>query len=149
MAKEGYVPVSFGYKEMTLEDLKFYMHQNAVESEIFQENLLMDMNYVCTFGLNNELRLHVTDDVSLIKYGHKFETENKLNQGNEGGEEEGDKPAPVRKDSNAGKKKRKTNMVNVRMVTGDHFETARFVARKAGIINNVEFNASQTVMTGE
>ena len=40
-------------------------------------------------------------------------------------------------------------MVNVRMVTGDHFEVARYVALKAGIINATEFNAAQTVMTGE
>jgi len=34
------------------------------------------------------------------------------------------------------------------MITGDHFETARYVARKAGIINDKEFDAKQVVMTG-
>jgi magnesium-transporting ATPase (P-type) len=40
-------------------------------------------------------------------------------------------------------------MVNVRMITGDHFETARFVAHKAGIINKHEKDGKDVVMTGE
>jgi hypothetical protein len=40
-------------------------------------------------------------------------------------------------------------MVNVRMVTGDHFETARYVAYKAGIISKTEMHGKDVVMTGE
>jgi len=40
-------------------------------------------------------------------------------------------------------------MVNVRMITGDHFETARYVAHKAGIINKHEKDGKDVVMTGE
>jgi P-type Ca2+ transporter type 2C len=40
-------------------------------------------------------------------------------------------------------------MVNVRMVTGDHFETARYIAHKAGIINKHEKDGKDVVMTGE
>ena len=40
-------------------------------------------------------------------------------------------------------------MVNVRMITGDHFETARYVAHKAGIISGVEKDGKDVVMTGE
>jgi len=88
------------------------------------------LNYLCTFGLENPLRVHVDEDVSLIKYGQK-----KVDDGaaNEGG-------AP---------KKRKQNMVNVRMITGDHFETARFVAYQSGIINKHEKDGKDVVMTGE
>ena len=135
MAREGLVPVSFGYNEITLDDLKYYMKTDDVESQEFKENLLQDMSYVCTFGLENSLRPHVQDDVSLIKYGHKAS-----NEQNEGGE---DQTGGSKKD-----KARKINMVNVRMITGDHFETARYVARKAGIINDKEFDAKQVVMTG-
>jgi len=39
-------------------------------------------------------------------------------------------------------------MVNVRMITGDHFETARHVAYKAGIISKVEKDGKDVVMTG-
>jgi len=39
-------------------------------------------------------------------------------------------------------------MVNVRMITGDHFETARYVAYKAGIISKVEKDGKDVVMTG-
>ena len=35
------------------------------------------------------------------------------------------------------------------MVTGDHFETARYVAHAAGIISKTEKDASPVVMTGE
>lgn len=35
------------------------------------------------------------------------------------------------------------------MITGDHFETARYVAREAGIINEHEFNSKYVVMTGK
>jgi len=34
------------------------------------------------------------------------------------------------------------------MITGDHFETARYVAYKAGIISKVEYDGKDCVMTG-
>jgi len=40
-------------------------------------------------------------------------------------------------------------MVNVRMITGDHFETARFVAHEAGIISRIEKDGKDVVMTGQ
>jgi hypothetical protein len=129
MAKEGLIPVSYGFKKMLLEDLTYHMESKNVESEEFKEDLLTDLNYLCTFGLENPLRLHVNDDVSLIKYGKKNENDN-----NEGG---------------AARKPRRQNMVNVRMVTGDHFETARYVAYKAGIISKIEMQGKDVVMTGE
>ena len=97
MAQDGYIPISYGYKEMKLGDLKFLMNSKDVESEEFKEDLLTDMNYLCSFGLQNDLRAHVAEDVSLIKYGQrKSPTEAK----------KGDK-----------------NSVNVRMISGDHLET--------------------------
>ena len=35
------------------------------------------------------------------------------------------------------------------MITGDHIETAKFVARKCGIISEEELNQPQKVMTGQ
>jgi len=71
MAKKGLVPVSYGYKKMTYKELSFHMEKKDVESEEFKEDLLTDLTYLCTFGLENPLRLKVHEDVSLIKYGIK------------------------------------------------------------------------------
>jgi hypothetical protein len=71
MAKEGLIPVSYGFKKLSLTDLSYHMESKDVESNEFKEELLTDLNYVCTFGLENNLRIHVDEDVSLIKYGKK------------------------------------------------------------------------------
>lgn len=120
MACLGLVCVSYGYKEMTLADLQILMKTNDAESDTFKDKLLTDMNYLCSFGLTNELRAHVKEDVSLIKYGKKIVAE------------KGDK-----------------NSVNVRMISGDHLETCIFVAKEAGIINEKEAESPQAVMTGK
>jgi Ca2+-transporting ATPase len=57
----------------------------------------------------------------------------------DGGDEEANKVS---------KKKNNQNMVNVRLITGDHIETAKYVACKAGIIKRVD-NVNGVVMTGE
>jgi hypothetical protein len=84
MAKTGLVPVSYGYKRMTADELKMEMADKDPESPEFKESLLTDLSYICTFGLENPLRLHVDEDVSLIKYGHKKNDE----EPREGGEQE-------------------------------------------------------------
>lgn len=71
MAKEGLIPVSYGFKRLTLADLSYHMESKDVESNEFKEELLTDLIYLCSFGLRNDLRLHVDEDVSLIKYGKK------------------------------------------------------------------------------
>jgi len=60
------------------------------------------MNYICSFGLENPVRHNIAADVSLIKYGTKKPTESV--------------------------KKGEKNSVNVRMISGDHAETCKFVA---------------------
>ena len=59
MAKEGLVPVSYGFKRMTLSDLSYHMESKDVESNEFKEELLTDLFYLCTFGLENHLRKNV------------------------------------------------------------------------------------------
>jgi hypothetical protein len=51
MAQEGLVPISYGYKDMTLDDLKYHMDAHDLESVEFKEDFLTDMNYLCSFGL--------------------------------------------------------------------------------------------------
>jgi hypothetical protein len=113
------------------------MESKDVESDDFKEELLTDLSYLCTFGLENPLRVHVDEDVSLIKYGQKKVDQDAIQEGG------------ANQQSSGAKKTRKQNMVNVRMITGDHFETARYVAYKAGIINKHEKDGKDVVMTGE
>lgn len=79
------------------------------------------MIYIATFGLDDPLRDQIEESVQLIRYGH-LET-----------------PA----DSN------ENYQVNIRMVTGDHIETARFVALQTGIITQEEMYEDGIVMTGD
>lgn len=44
---------------------------------------------------------------------------------------------------------RDNNQVNVRMVTGDHIETAKHVALKTGIVSLDECNLEGIALTGE
>lgn len=83
MAKEGLVPVSYGYKKLTLDDLKYHMESKDVESAEFKEELLTDLNYLCTFGLENPLRTQVAGDVRLIKYGKREEEKDAPKEGGE------------------------------------------------------------------
>lgn len=97
---------------MLLRDLEFAMKTNDPESKEFKDDFLTDMYYLCSFGLKNDLREHVEESVSLIKYGSK-------------------------KDA-ADPKKGDKNSVNIRLISGDHLETCISVAMQAGIINKAE-----------
>jgi magnesium-transporting ATPase (P-type) len=81
MAKKGLVPVSYAYKRLLLSDLEYHMESKEIETPAFKEDLLTDLNYLCTFGLENPLRLHVEEDVRLIKYGKKKEDEEQKDGG--------------------------------------------------------------------
>jgi len=79
------------------------------------------MHYLCTFGMEDELREHVQESIKLIKYGNKDI------------------------DTTRGMK----NSVNVRMVTGDHKDTAMRIAIDAGIITKEEMSKPNVVLEGE
>jgi len=79
MAKEGYVPVSFGYKLMTVKEIEELEGQE--ENEDYKIMLLSELIYLCTFGMENPIRPKVPEDVQLIKYGKKKSGDSK-----EGGE---------------------------------------------------------------
>ena len=58
MAEEGYVAVSYGYKAMKLSDFEKYKGDS-----------LFDISYLCTFGLKNDLRNDVKENIRLILRG--------------------------------------------------------------------------------
>ena len=45
--------------------------EGGLEGQQFLEDLLNDINYLFTLGLENKLRENVADSISLIKYGMK------------------------------------------------------------------------------
>jgi len=79
--------------------------------------------YLCTFGLNDPLREDIQETVRFIKFGDKKEKD-----------DEGPSPPST---------------VNIKMVTGDHIETARFVGVESGILTKQESEDADIIMTGQ
>jgi magnesium-transporting ATPase (P-type) len=88
--------ISYAFKEIELKVLNELMHQFPLESEEFREVLESDLVYLATFGLLDPLRDNIVDAVQLIRYGFTISDPSEAE-----------------------------NQVNVRMVSGDHLETAR------------------------
>lgn len=78
-----------------------------------------DLFYLGTFGLEDPLRPEINKPINLIKYGHT--------------------------DTNT----ETSTQANVRMISGDHLETCKNVAVKAGIVKPQELTMENTALTGE
>ena len=118
------------------------MTNNNIESEEFRNQLEHELIYLGTFGLEDPIRgvvdeeeqedredqtldeLSVKDAIQLIRYGTILSE--KVNRS-----------------------KGAKNQVNIRMITGDHIETALYVAKKVGIISEEESNLEGIYMTGQ
>jgi magnesium-transporting ATPase (P-type) len=111
--------ISYAFKEIELKVLNELMHQFPLESEEFREVLESDLVYLATFGLLDPLRDNIVDAVQLIRYGFTVSDPSEAE-----------------------------NQVNVRMVSGDHLETARQVAIKVGIITKAESTMPGVCITG-
>ena len=116
MAAEGLKVISYGFKDMQLKKLNELMHQHPLESHEFRVEIENDLVYLCTFGLKDPIRADMADTVSYIKYGIDLKKEEKL-----------EKKTPGKSDKST---------VNIKMVTGDHIATARYVGLEAGIVND-------------
>lgn len=86
----------------------------------YRQEFESDLHYLGTFGLADELRPEISVPISLIKYGH---TDTAVEGTN--------------------------TQVNVRMISGDHIETCKRVAVRAGIVKPAEVKMEGTAMTGE
>lgn len=96
------------------------MQTFPLESQEFREQLECELTYLGTFGLNDPIREDISESVNQIKFGQKT--------GN-------DDP--------------KKTQVNVKVLTGDHIETAKYVALQAGIVTESEINSPGVCMTGD
>lgn len=127
MAQRGHKVLTYAYRDMTAEELgqMLEVYKHNLEDPGFIQELQHDLIYLATFGLEDPIRNTVQESIQLIKYGQILE-------------ENVDKV-----------KKGIKNQVNIRMVTGDHIETAMSVAQKVGIINPEERGLEGIAMTGE
>lgn len=144
IAGQGHKPLSYAYKDLpkdVVEELKARYAKpprskandnktNDAEEEQeledadkerearFRHEFESDLHYLGTFGLADELRPEVSVPISLLKYGH-------TDAAAEG-----------------------TGQVNVRMISGDHLETCKRVAVRAGIVKPAEAEMEGAAITG-
>jgi len=111
---------------MTKQDLNILMeHYESLEDPKFRDDIIEDLTYLTTFGLEDEIRDNtVVESIQLIKYGQIIEQN--VEQ----------------------VKKGQKNQVNVRMVTGDHIETAKAIALRVGIVSQEEKDLDGIALTG-
>lgn len=122
MAKTGQKVITYAYKTMPAEQFKELIdpiHGHKIESDDFRDVLEADLTYLATFGLEDTIRAGVKESIQLIKGG-----------------------------SNDASDLSKKNKVNVRLVSGDHLETAKHVAVEASIITGEEAEEQGVCMTG-
>lgn len=124
MACHGFKTLSYAYKQIPEDELNSIMQQYHIESDDFREYIQSRLVYLGTFGLEDSVRDDVDKSIQLIKYGTLL----------------GD---------HVDRKKGAKNQVNIRMITGDHLDTALYVALQVGIITEEEQNIKGIFMTGE
>jgi magnesium-transporting ATPase (P-type) len=120
--ENGLKVLSFAYKEISMADLDQLMQSHDTESNEFRNEIETGLTYLCTFGLEDPVRESIEETCMMIKYGKHFDKESE---------------EPV------------DESVKIKMVTGDHIETAKKVALVCGIITEEEANDHGVVMTGE
>jgi len=101
---------------MPIDELKMLKKEfgNNIESQDFVMEIVSEMVYLATFGLEDPVRPGVKQAIQLIKYGTIVEE--KMNLDTKGVK----------------------NQVNIRLISGDHLETTLAIAIEAGIITEKE-----------
>ena len=124
MAKHGLKTLSYAYKQIPLDELNHLMEELHIESEEFRNELETELIYLATFGLEDPIRDGIAKSVQLIRYGTVL-------------------------DESIDRSKGAKNQVNIRMITGDHIDTALHVATRSGVITEEEQGCEGLFMTGE
>jgi magnesium-transporting ATPase (P-type) len=119
MAHEGLKVISYAFKDMSLSDFEQMKHSYNMESKEFRAEMEHDLTYLCTFGLVDPIREDIQLTVNAIRSA----------------------------DGPSGEKG--NSQVNIKMVTGDHIETARWVGIQSGIIEKEDAYKDGVVMTGD
>lgn len=121
MAMTGLKPLTYAFKQIRVDELNQMLRQFSQESDEFRNALEENLIYLGTFGLDDPISYDVYKPIHLIRFGHNDDSI----------------------------ESRDNNQVNVRMVTGDHLETAKFVALKTGIVSLDECNLEGIALTGD
>lgn len=108
MAAKRQKPLSYAFKMVNNAELSQVLSKVDEDSLEYRNIFESQLIYLGTFGIEDELRDNIKENVNLIQYGHK----------------EG-KPADY--DG--------TDLIEIKMVTGDHLNTAASVAVASGIID--------------
>lgn len=69
MASNGLKVISLAFKEVNYSTMEELMQTFPVESNEFREQLESDLIYLGTFGLYDEVREGMKEQINLIKYG--------------------------------------------------------------------------------
>lgn len=121
MGQQGLKPLTYAFKQIQFSELNQLMQQYNHESDEFRAALESGLIYLGTFGMDDRIRDHIQDPIHLIRYGY----------------------------SDRESEAKDTNQVNVRMITGDHLETAKYVAKCCGIVTEAELLQENIALTGE
>ena len=128
MAEKGEKVISFAFKEIKMHELSELSKMRGVETNEFRRYLEEHLIYLCTFGMEDPLRNDIKQSILSIRYGNPDGPA----RGQEDDDDKKDKPG-----------------CNVRMVTGDHLETAKKVAYLTGIVRDQDKGHDGVAMTGD
>lgn len=118
MAKMGLKPISYAFKEIECKEIqKLVDKTNGVESEEFRWYVEEKLIYLATFGLEDQLREGLQDSIDYLR--------------NSKGPGDGDQKKAI----------------TIRILTGDHIETAKRVAIDCGLFD--EDDLQRGCYTGE
>ena len=119
------------------------------ESQEFRAYLENELIYLGTFGLSDPLRDGVKDAIRAIKEKPPLKGKKKPQApGGKEGQQVGKEPEPGEGAGPGDRREREG--IRVRIVTGDHIETAKFVAVQAGVVDSEEeLVRPGAAMTGE
>jgi magnesium-transporting ATPase (P-type) len=122
MAAQGLKVISYSFKDIPISKFNEMLesYDNNLENPEFRTEIENDLCYLCTFGLQDPLRTSIDETNQLIKYGNTH-----------------------------GDHSNKSSTVNIKMVTGDHIETAKWVGVQSGLITEEDAKDDGICMTGE
>ena len=119
MAKKGQKPLSYAVKIMNVDDINQALPNVPEDSPQYRQIFETDLIYLGTFGLEDPLREDIAKTINLLQYGQEVPEE------------------------------KQPKAVTVRIISGDHIETAKRVAVEVGIVRQEEVNIDGVALTGE
>lgn len=114
--------MSYAFKDLDKSEFQKLITAGANEKDEDSGYRALFENELCylgTFGLKDELRQEVNVPITLLRFGHTEPNSESSGQ------------------------------VNIRMISGDHLDTCKNIAARAGIVGPEDLNLENTAITGE